>query len=344
MIPFAVVVVDSGFLTIIFALVGILPVVGIAVGVFIFRFMAGSAAKAAWAAKRKNAPGLFHMGRDGIFKLWNIKRSFGGVWHAGTSLDVIPDERGVKGMVGGTPTGLASTNAAATLDPEWLYATNRFADSFKRERTTESGEVIPKMAPPMASNYLDALRYREAEIQSVLETLNRINSGEISIEDGVTASMAERGIDPSDMNSKSKIRDALMGAVQSQGQSYKTELERIEAAKVIKFNEDRWIIDWEKKPVKKGNSMLSMFTKPQIVYNAKNVMAMVPISMLDFQSFLQTGANLDDLTTALRNSAQAAILESSQSRGQAFKWISLGVFIFIVMISIYVVLQGLHMT
>jgi len=315
----------------------LLPFVGVGLGIFIYRMMIGPAARTAWTLKRKRAPGLFHLGRDGIFKLWGVLRSFGGVWHAGTALDVIPDERGVKGMVGGTPIGVASTHAAATLDPEWLYVTNRFADKFASGFVTDAGEQVPKMAPPVASNYLDALRYRETEILSVLETLNRISGGEISIEDGVNTFLTERGIDQSDEAAKTKVRTSLLGAIETQGQSYRTELMRIQAAKKITFSEDRWVIDWD---IRGGGGI---FRKRPITYAARGVMAIVPLRLGDFPAFLQTGANLDDLTTTLRNSNAAAILESSGPRGHAFKWISLGVFIFIVMLSIYIVLQGMHL-
>lgn len=340
MIDYAIISVSQNFLTLLIAVAAIMPFIGVAVGLFIYRMTIGPAAKAAWAAKRKKAPSLFHMGRDGIFKLWAIARSFGGVWHAGNVMDVIPDERSVRSLLGGTPTGIAATNAAATLDVEWIYNTNRFADAYAKETTLEGGGVkVPKMSPPMAANYLDALRYRKAEVIEVLDTLGKIEGGEISLEDGVLAEMSQKGYNPDDEAMKAKLRAVMLGAMASKGEAYRKELVSIQAAEKINFTEDRWVIDWEAKPTKG-----SFFKKGVMQYTAKAVMAVVPIRMGDFQAFLQTGANLDDLTTALRNSTMAALLENTLGRGQTFKWISLGVFIFIVFLSIYVIMTGLHLT
>jgi len=335
----ALVNIDPTFLTELYVLAFILFVIGVIGGLVFFRRRLGPAGLVMWMAKRKRTPILLHEGKDGILRFWNTVRSFAGNWRAGRKreMTILPESKSVTQIVKGPPLGMASANGVATLPVKFLYYADRFTDYFTRFGTGNT-----KMGPDQVATYLANLRFREAEVRGILATITRVRNNEISVDDALNEMMAERGFSPDDEVNRDKLKKALLGAIESQGKSYEQELQRIAEEKKIQYKEHGWKIEWGQLGSRKQSGLKRFFVKvaSKPKFAVKYVYTSIPVTLLNYISFMP-GATIDDLQTALLESEQAAKLERTEDKSQQFKWITLGIVVFIIMIGMYAVLQTL---
>lgn len=333
--------VDPSFLETLYIMIAVLFFLGIMAGLFMLRRRLGPAGLTMWGSKRKRTPALLHEGKDGILRFWNTARSFAGNWRAGSKreMTILPESKSVAQITKGPPMGLASANGVATLPVNFLYYADRFTEHFSHKGSDEV-----RMGPDQVSQYLANLRYREAEIRGIMSTINRVQNNEISIEDALNAMMTERGYLPDDISNKDKLKQALKGAIESQGKSYLQELQRISAEKRVAFDEGGWRIQWEQVNQPRQKSLLlSLFTKrdKSKLWAVKHVFTAIPVTLTNYIPYMP-GATIDDLQTALLEGESAAKLERTEDKSQQFRWITLGIVSFIVMLGIYIVMQQMR--
>jgi hypothetical protein len=326
--------VDPIFLIELYIMVIVLGFVGVLAGFIFYRKRLGPAGMVLRTAKKKRTPVLLHEGRDGILRFWNTVRSFSGNWRAGKKreMTIIPESKSVTQIAKGPPMGVASSNGVATLPVKFLYYADRFVDYFLHNGADNMG-------PDQVAAYLANLRFREAEIRSILSTISRVQNHEISIEDAVNEMAAERGFAPDDEVNKTKLRQALLGAIESQGQSYRAELQRISEAKKIACKEGGWKLEWAQLGgQRRGFFVKKSSEKPR--WAVKYVYTEVPVTLTNYIAFMP-GATLDDLQTALLEAETSARLERTEDKSQQFRWITLGIVVFIIFIGMYAVLQAM---
>jgi hypothetical protein len=321
--------VDSGFITLLTALIPLVGLIMIFIGIFIMRSWIGPAARMIWLAKRKRYPLILHMGRDGIWRLLPAKRSPSGVWSGlNSQLLIIPDERAVRPLSGATALAVVHTLSAGTLNPEFLYYAQKLIETGQKGFTTLRG-VKERFSPYALAEYFEFIYNREREVISILQLLERLKKEEITIEDAVTQILTERQLPVDDENLRQQYKRQLENALATQGEAYQEELRRLQEAKKVTIEQKNWYIETEE--VKEGKK-----TRLKI----KDVVAYEPLVFDDFYVFLPSGANIDDVFSSIKRSEAAALKEQQFTTGQAFKWLTFGVVILLILIGVYVVLKG----
>ena len=334
LLALSIVYVDSTFLTILIGLVPILFIVGVILGIVIFRIMIGGAARAVWSSRRRKIPLLLHMGQDGLWKLNNMLRGFAGFWRYGP-INIIPDEKGVVPLVDASPMGIAHTASSSIINADFAYGATKFVEAYEKGVEMDDGKGgknIRHLTPSQIADFVEALTIREVEVRDILAVINRVNNGEISIDDAVTKMLVERQMPPDDSTEFEKMKSNLQGAIDTQGRAYQDELKRIYQAKTIPIEEGGWRL------VTKRTKGL----KRRIRTFIEGIAVDVSLNMADWQSFLPTGSDINTVTTVMNESNMAAKLEFKQNTGQTAKWLTTAVAFFIVLLGIYIVAQGMH--
>jgi hypothetical protein len=78
-----------------------------------------------------------------------------------------------------------------------------------------------------------------------------------------------------------------------------------------------------------------------MTWAVKHVFVAIPVTLLNYVAYMP-GATIDDLQTALLEGERAAKLERTEDKGEQFRWVTLGIVSFMILLGIYVVLQELH--
>jgi hypothetical protein len=290
-------------------------------------------------AIKKGDPLLFLAGHDRKLRLVRMSAGLTGYWHH-QSLEEIPDEKAAYNFYG-TTAGFATADTASNLSPQFLEYVQAWISKQKSGSLRPIEDILGRKIGTSPLELGKALYELQQKKSAILERLNFVKTWKqdaSTMEEYIQA----RGFSPEEAQ---RFRAEVSSAIQDGGLALKTELEKIDRATEIEFEEEGWALTEVPRALPNGGTSESNRRRKRF-WRVKEKLApdglsktyvLTRISLLtldDFWAFLPSGSNINRVWTMIKRAALADKLESDWNESKIAKWITIAAFVMMVTIGL----------
>jgi hypothetical protein len=293
--------IDTSFIYALFVFAVIALVIGFFGSYKIFQWLGGFPAKQILQIRKKAQSVIFQLAPNNLWRFIPVVSKWGNVWNTPEgSITVTPQH--IHPTVGLAQSVIEYTLSADPNEAFVFYAT-QLAGKDK------------SASPPQLNEIVTFLKKREAALTDIIEAVNAVKSNRMTLNDAVIQIMEKRAVPPIDGVAYHTIAQRLSAALNDGMGEYLNELGRVKEALKITVQPKAWEFE------------------TNAVGDIVNVVSNETLEADDFMALTPAGTVNDVQTVSQRNEA-VAVKESQFTMNTAMKYITIGVVIFIALVSL----------